>query len=361
MQVLERTYEDALGLVQRWLEGRKQNSERTYQWYLYFLKYFPGDNSREAVARFVLKSWQRPDEASRELDEWIIKAKERFSPNTIRTTVAVIRSLLNRAKASNFDWAEIKQDMPKRRRSKDRPPTLEEIRMIFPNLDPRGQFCILFMLSTGSRVGVFEYLSVGDIKAGKDDIGEAVIYRGEREEYTTLFTPECFRAWEKYLDSRKKAGEKILDSSPAVRNFFMLEAPVPAQRASISAIKGYFSNEWKKVGLKSGVRQFKEVHGFRKYFKTSLTADEMQSSYIEILMGHSLGENEESYNRPSIEVLRKAYSKHMRVLYISEEPQLRQAIKEKEGIILSLTEEMHSITDGLRAEIDAMKREMRRN
>ncbi|MDG7048375.1 MAG: hypothetical protein JRN61_05350 [Nitrososphaerota archaeon] len=78
----------------------------------------------------------------------------------------------------------------------DREYTLEEVRLMLAGAAPRVRVVILFMASSGIRIGTFDYMNVGDVKQldmdGKVVCGELKTYAGEgNDEYTTLISKEA--------------------------------------------------------------------------------------------------------------------------------------------------------------------------
>jgi hypothetical protein len=63
-------------------------------------------------------------------------------------------------------------------------------------------------------------------------------------------------------------------------------------------------------GLPTGVRrhEWKGAHGFRKFFETYAEAAGVKTSFVKILMAHSQGV-EDSYNKPTVEMLLREYVK----------------------------------------------------
>jgi integrase len=132
-------------------------------------------------------------------------------------------------------------------------------------------------VSSGIREGAIEHLTVRDystieVDKEKQAAGRLIVYRGDREEYTTFISPEACLALDKYLDFRREHGETITKTSPLFRDKFdplkglyghgktnsnQLIIPMTGP-----AVRQYYNSRQRKR------RHDFSVHGFRKFFKT---------------------------------------------------------------------------------------------
>ena len=88
-----------------------------------------------------------------------------------------------------------------KRAGQDRTPTLDEIHSLLEYGDVRIKPIVLLMVSSGIRVGAWEYLKWKHVTPlySKDRIllaAKLLVYAGEPEEYVTLVTPEAYTALE---------------------------------------------------------------------------------------------------------------------------------------------------------------------
>ncbi|MCL4517804.1 MAG: hypothetical protein M1587_01245 [Thaumarchaeota archaeon] len=96
-----------------------------------------------------------------------------------------------------LNWKKISRRIPRGRKfADDRAPTMEEIKKILSYPDRRIKPAVLIMLSCGGRVGLFDYLSKGDITPVAED-GRVIaakirIYAGTVEEYFSFITPQAY-------------------------------------------------------------------------------------------------------------------------------------------------------------------------
>ena len=105
----------------------------------------------------------------------------------------------------------------------DRPPTKEEIKKLLP--DRRIKVIVLVMLSSGIRVGAWDYLNWKHVKACHNNNNRIIsarlmVYTGEPEQYKTFMTPENYRILKQWMEFRASFGEKITDDSPLMRDLW---------------------------------------------------------------------------------------------------------------------------------------------
>ena len=94
----------------------------------------------------------------------------------------------------------------------DRAPTLEEIRKIVEYPDRRVKPIFYTKVSSGIRLGAWDYLKGGHITK-LDGAAKMHVYAGEEEEYFTFITSEAYNALEEWMEFRKKSGENVTNDS----------------------------------------------------------------------------------------------------------------------------------------------------
>ena len=247
----------------------------------------------------------------------------------------------------------------------------QKIQKMLEHCDLRARIPILFMASSGMRLGAFAQLKDGDIEAIYDDkldpkkilAAHVVVYRGTTDEYDTFITPEAWKAYEEYRNTRIKFGEKITkDSAIMVRRFNVNEDGGGSTGAAISdrkglggrAIIGILSVVAHKAGIREASKDYNQryniklAHGFRKFFNTTLrsikTKDGQQPAiqYIhkEWMMGHALRDlhaMEENYDRSDrVKILLEDYLKAVPELTINDEERLKVHVKRLETDISNM-------------------------
>ena len=232
--------------------------------------------------------------------DYIERRKSEVSGSTINITVSALKHFfeMNDAEQS-VNWAKVSRLVPKARRSgSDRAPTTEEIRQMVQAADIRTRCVILTCASSGIRVGAFEGMCWGDVTPVYKEDGDKttqvraarlVVYRGHVEEYVTFVTPECYDSLMQYRSMREGIGEAITARSPLIRDAWdnhrhrkqAAKDPKVARPLTSKAIANMVGLFLRRIRFRDpGLRlsagggagnhyEFKQVHGFRKYFKTN--------------------------------------------------------------------------------------------
>ncbi len=261
-----------------------------------------------------------------------------------------IRAFLDYSDVDGLNWKKLRKVLPARPgHGDDRAPTLEEIRRILKVCGLRMRACILIMASSGVRIGSFDYFLLRDFEAvregGRVLAGRLTVYRGEHEEYSTYVSAEAVEAIEDYQELRRRGGETLGPNSPLVRDEWDWrdgDVLKPKRLNTIALNKG-LQVVLEKAGLKQ--REFKQAHGFRKFFKTR-AEQAMKSAYVEILMGHSLGVTD-SYLKPTEKELLGEYLKAAPLLTITEADELKRELSKKDEEVSTLRREVSSIATTL--------------
>jgi integrase len=250
-----------------------------------------------------------------------------------------------------LSWKKIARGLPKpRKASNDRAPTAEELRKLVEYPDRRIKSIVYTMVSSGMRIGAWDFLKWKHITPHKDAKGEIVasrltIYAGEPEEYYTFITPEAYNALLEWMNFRASYGEKITGESCVMRDLWQTTnmnygakwglATNPKQLKSL-AIKRLLDRALWEQGIRQklpiGVKRYewKEGHGYRKFFK-SHAEQVMGPANVERLMGHDLGVSE-SYWKPTESEVLQGYLKAVDLLTIDgNEQKLSRQVEELKG------------------------------
>lgn len=325
-----------------------------------FLKGFHSEATKESYARklsqflqicsmkpdeFLAEAQNNPKRVQRLMIDFVEERRDKVSGSTINQSMASLKHFFEMNDAEDFiSWKKITKIMPRvRKTGSDRAPTIQEIRSMLGVADTRIKCIILVCASSGMRVGGFEGMRWGDLMpmyAKKDDTtivaARLIVYRDTAEEYVTFVSPECYDTLLKYKAMRENIGEQISDSSPLLRdswdtNLYRKDkrkdprVPAPLASKTISNMMGKFLKKInmrnKNQHIRSAGHEFKQVHGFRKYFKTNAERT-MKTIDVEKLMGHA-----ENYYKPPVEYLLEQYVQAVPNLIISEEAELKRTIK----------------------------------
>jgi integrase len=258
-----------------------------------------------------------------------------------------------------LNWRKINKLLPHGNdNATDEAYTREQIKKMLEYSDLRAKIPILFMASSGMRLGGFQGLTDGcikpiyDEKSGKLLAAHVIVYKGTDEEYDTFVSPEAYHAYEEYHNLRIKFGEKITKNSPILLRRFDISSDEKSaaidntKPLALSTIAGILLT----VAYKAGIREVSEnyherynikiAHGYRKFFSSTLSnikaSDNSGRNAIDFikkewLLGHSLTgihALEENYNRNDrVMLLLEEYLKAVKELSISDEERLQVEVK----------------------------------
>lgn len=128
-----------------------------------------------------------------------------------------------------FDWKRIRRGLPRANYvAHDRNPTIEEIRKLMAYPDRRVKVIVLILISSGIRVGAFDYLKwkhvipIIENKNNNKEIiaAKLIVYAGEPKEHFTFMMPEAYEAIKEYMDFRKLHEENVTGESWLIRDKF---------------------------------------------------------------------------------------------------------------------------------------------
>jgi integrase len=263
----------------------------------------------------------------------------KIASGTLKNYVKVIKFFCDMNNVPSINWKIIYRGLPHvKQHSDDRVPTVEEITRLVEFEDRRIKVIVLTMISSGIRVGAWDYLKwkhVIPIQKESDTIiaSKLIVYGGEKEEYYTFITTEAYSALQEWMNFRASFGENITGESWILRdiwqktsiryshNIGMAKYPKQFKSIAVKTLIGrvlQIQGIRKTLDLKLGEKRhdFKTVHGFRKFFKTTCEKV-MKSINVEMLLGHNIGISR-SYYKPSENELLEDYLKAVDSLTINK-------------------------------------------
>jgi integrase len=336
---------------------------------------------QEKCSIFAKKAIDQPSWALSSVIKYVEMNKDRIerkeiSAGTLLNNVKVIK-LFSEMNDIPLPWKKITRGLPKSRRyADDRAPTLEELQKIMEYPDRRIKAIISTMVSSGIRLGAWNYLKWKHItpliRDEKVVAAKIIVYSGDPEQYFSFITPEAFFELEKWILYRKECGENITEETWLMRNIWDRNKGSRRKPGIISRPRKLQSQGIKRImetalwtqGLRSKLEhgkrrhEFQADHGLRKFFKTRCELAGMMPINIEILMGHSVGISD-SYYRATENELLSDYLKAIGLLTIIEDK------TKLEAKIIELTEKNRNSDDATNKkflekvkEIQDMKKEI---
>jgi integrase len=314
--------------------------------------------------------------------------KKEISAGTLHNLLKPIKAFLDayRDVSITIDWRRIKKALPRAKiYANDRAPSIDEIRKLVEFPDRRIKPMVYTMCSSGIRIGAWDFMKwehitpIKDEKTSEIKAAKLLVYPGEGEEYITFITPEAYRALKDWMDFRASYGEQITPSSwvmrtvwrtadmkrkseknPSIGNMSRINEPEKLTAAGINRIfVRALYEEGIRDELPQGIRRhpFKGVHGLRKWFKTR-AEQAMLRTNVEYIIGHSLGISQ-SYYRPTEYELLTDYLKAVPYLSINDDNAIDiKNLKEKQQLLLKMSEHKDTELQELRAKMDIMAANM---
>jgi hypothetical protein len=108
----------------------------------------------------------------------------------------------------------------------DRAPTIEEILKSTKYPDRRIKPIVCIMISSGMRIGAWDYPKWKHVTPLIDDDGEVIaakliVYAGEPEQYYSFITPGAYRSLKEWMEFRHSYVEEISKESWLMRDLLV--------------------------------------------------------------------------------------------------------------------------------------------
>ncbi|HEY7573326.1 MAG TPA: hypothetical protein VH796_18350 [Nitrososphaeraceae archaeon] len=269
----------------------KRQYPRRFQYFLDYLR-LPGGLDEQAM-QFLTNAKANSQWAQESLMSFIEFQKERVTRREISES-----TITNYYKATKLfcvmndlvlNWKKISRGLPVgRRAANDRAPNIDEIRKLIEYPDRRIKAIVFTMISSGIRIGAWDYLRWKDIIPLSNSKGEVLsakikVYTGDSEEYYAFITPEAYDSLKEWIHFRSSYGEKITGDSWVMRDIWQttnidygarLGLATYPKKLKSSGIKRLLERALWEQGLRHPLKdkerrhEWKAAHGFRKYYKT---------------------------------------------------------------------------------------------
>lgn len=328
-------------MFQRFLEFIEAEGETLEEKCFSFYKFSVNLDNRKSLEYTLMKYISFQEER--------IKKRE-ISSGTLRNYLKAIK-LFFIMNDILVNWDKIKMGMSAvNQTSSDRIPEISELNKLIDYNDIRIKPIVLTMISSGIRVGAWDWLKWKHVipikREGAVVAAKIIVYAGEPEQYFSFITPEAYFSLNSYIDFRGLHGEKIDGDSWLIRDQWQKISKNHGHRIGqagnpkkfdAEGIRRLIYDSWKIQGvliahestLDGKHHPFKSSHGFRKFFQTQCEFT-IKSEDVEILMGHgsSMRGMKANYYRPSEDYLLNQYLKVVDLLTLGNENKLKLKIEE---------------------------------
>ena len=341
------------------------HSDKTLQLYkqhLWHFCNFIGLTTEEVVSKYTADNIKEVTGLQRVVEDYVLFLQAKISKGEI--TAGTAHSMIPPVKLFCemndiiLNWRKINKLLPYGSgNAADEAYTHGQIKKMLEHSDLRAKIPILFMASSGMRLGAFVGLRDGDIRPIFDEetdrklvAAHVVVYKGTDDEYDTFISPEAFSVYQEYRNLRIKFGEMITKKSPILLRRFdispdgktaILDNTKPI---ALSTVTGIIRTVAYKAGIREVSDNYKDrynikiAHGFRKFFNTTLSNIRTKDGRLvidfirkEMMMGHALMNIhalEENYNRSDRpKMLLEDYLKAVSELTISDEERMKVEVK----------------------------------
>lgn len=345
--------------------------EKYIQRFIKFLDFLGYQGTKEEKARtFADQARRDPIYAFNSVLKFFQNKREQIDRKemaigTVRNYVKSIKLFCDMADLQ-IPWTKIARGLPRGKRfADDRAPTLQEIRKISEYPDRRIKPVVYTMVSTGIRVGAWDYLKYGHItpieREGKLVAARLLVYAGTPDSYVAFMTPEAYREVEAWMRFRKQCGEQVSPESWMMRDLWDTETAIRKnmhtiglltmpKKLSCVGVKRLIERALWAQGLRRDLEEGKKRHEFatchslRKYFKTRCELAGVKPINIENLMGHSTGISD-AYYRPNENELLEDYLISIDSLTIDDARKLKIEVESLKADISELEQKNKRIEE----------------
>jgi len=259
--------------------------------------------------------------------------KEKYAPKSIHATLSMVKKFFSRHghKLTDEEWEDLQVLLaPNKPRTQDKTLTKEQLKSVLNHLGLSMRALILFLASTGARIGETLQLKVTDINLDLDPPEVTIRPQYTKKEvggrviWFSYEARDAIREWLKAkVDRKKKTGE------PFPKDIIFGFAFGTATRMWHIALE--------KAGLDQRDPSTKHrfyvyhIHTLRKFFNTQLIMDGVHDNIIQAWMGHSKY-LAEAYDRFTQEQLAKMYRDHMDAVSVYGSGSTSKFMKKLEAI-----------------------------
>ena len=299
-------------IIERYIHSRSQNYIKNTRFY--WQKFLQRMNLDDSILQQDKKIVQTA------LDNYISYLLENNAPS-IRPQFSAVKFVFEDTDLE-INWRKIMKRIPKpQEHSGGETWSDEDLRKILTNCNnERDRALLIFCISTGCRIGVFDALKLEDVidySKGCKRV-RIILQKGRTGKQTVFLTPEASRYFDEYIQWRKKRGDPCNDSGPA----FAHETNPFGNLGKAGIYKILYRIEGpltgtKKIKLKPHSRghyNIQVTHGFRKWHDTKCkSVDGMNPYLFEKMFSHTPRgiPLDATYHKPTDEMLFKEFLKYI--------------------------------------------------
>jgi len=270
------------------------------------------------------------------VEDYTMDLKKKVNPNSVPSYIYPILTFFE-VNGIELKSKKIKRLFPTEIKKAGRKAyTTNDIKKMLEHTpDLRNKCIVLFMASTGCRIGALSELKIRNLSNVPNDCKAVKIHEDSIEEYFTFLTSEVSEILQRYFAKRKSDGEYIDDNSPIFRRKYRLGIE-KIRPMTTHAIQSVVLRSLKKAGLrtekKNGRYEIPLDHGFRKRFTTILKSNkDIPVAYAERLAGHKVYIDDRgnkiqldgAYLTPELSSLFEEFKKAIPELMISDSERMR--------------------------------------
>ncbi len=333
-------------------------SKETARQYIYYLDKFLAFykiKDYDSLAKLPLEELQIM------VEDYVMYLKKKISPNTLPNPIYAIQAFME-SNDIELRWKKIRRLYPaKVKTSGERGWTTKEIqKMLQSTTNPRNKAIIIFLASTGVRVGAIPELELKHLKEMPSKCKSVLVYEDSIEEYTTFLTPEASKVLDDYFNKRRSDGEQLDMHSPLFRTVYTIGIQ-PTKSITKQALENIVNRAATNAGLrkdkKNGRYEVQLDHGFRKRFNTVLKLNKkINSNIVEKLMGHKRG-LDGVYFKPTVDELFDEFKIGIPDLTIDDSERLASRNRELEVEKSELERKIPQLVDEA---VERIKEELRK-
>lgn len=270
------------------------------------------------------------------------------SPNSYNVMLSPVKLFLDMNDVL-LNWIKLKKLYPPKKPTANQLPySDEDVKdLLNATTNVRNKAFIHFLSSSGCRVGAISTLNVGDVEPIENG-AIVTLYKDTLEEYRSCLTPEAFRSLMKYLQQR-------LNRNPLTPLFTTKNNINRLNHDSARDVIRHIRKQ-AKLQVDNGRKSTKgksQNHAFRKRFEICLANADVQSKFIEYMMGHYEKQDRYYFRGVSNEDIWRQFKKAIPNLILDK----------TEQIILSHEAEIDELSNNFKTEykekIESLEKQMK--